>query len=146
MATAQLESLTDLYEQDETAWLEAMAKLVARKQYADLDHKHLSEFLTDMAKRDRREVYSRLVTLMCHLLKWQYQPDYQTGSWRSTIRQQRIELRMLLESGTLQNHANAILADAYTDARKRATDETGLKVNKFPKACLWHVDDLLADD
>ena len=60
MASTQAESLTVLYEQDETAWLEAMAELVAQRRYAELDHLHLSEFLADQAKRDRREVFSRL--------------------------------------------------------------------------------------
>jgi hypothetical protein len=145
MATASTESLTALYEQDETAWLEIMADLVARKQYAALDHRHLSEYLTDMAKRDRREVYSRLVVLLCHLLKWDHQPEKQTGSWRGTIREQRRELRLLLDSKTLKNHAEAVLADAYAEARKQAADETEMKLSKFPKECAWDIDDLLSD-
>jgi hypothetical protein len=145
MPTLQAESLSSLYEQDETAWLETMAGLVARKQYADLDHKNLSEFLFDMAKRDRREVHSRLVILMCHLLKWEQQPEKQTGSWRGTIREQRRELRLLLDSKTLKNHAEAILADAYADARKQAADETEMKLSRFPNECRWDVDDLLSD-
>jgi hypothetical protein len=146
MATLQTESLTDLYEQDETAWLEIMAELVANQQYAALDHKNLSEFLTDMAKRDRREVYSRLAILLCHLLKWDFQPEKQTGSWRATLREQRRELRLLLESGTLKNHAREVLADAYVDARKQAADETEMKLSSFPKTCAWDIDDLLRDD
>src|SRR2546423_1254457 len=104
MVILKTESLCDLYEKDETAWLEIMAKLAARKQFAALDTKHLSEFLSDMAKRDRREVYSRLVVLMCHLLKWEHQPEKRTGSWRDTIDEQRLELRLLLDSATLKNH------------------------------------------
>jgi hypothetical protein len=145
-AALQTESLSALYEQDETAWLEIMAELVANGQYGVLDHKHLSEFLTDMAKRDRRQVYSQLAVLLCHLLKWQHQPDKQTGSWRATIRQQRRELRLLLDSKTLKNHADAVLADAYADARKQAADETEMKLGKFPKECAQDVDDLLRDD
>jgi hypothetical protein len=146
MATVQTESLVTLYEEDETAWLEIMAKLVARREWAELDHQHLSEFLSDMAKRDRREVYSRLVVLMSHLLKWDHQPDRQSGSWRATIREQRLELRLLLESATLKNHARTVLSDAYHDARKRAADETELKPSEFPKKCAWDVEELLRDD
>src|SRR3954470_9132237 len=109
--------LGQLYEQDETAWLEAMADLVGRGRLDELDTAHLSEYLTDMAIRDRREVYSRLVVLLAHLLKWDHQPDKRTGSWRATIRHQRLELRMLLESRTLRNHAETVLAKAYADAR-----------------------------
>jgi hypothetical protein len=45
-----------------------MAELVAQQKFAALDHRHLSEYLSDMAQRDRREVYSRLVVLLSHLL------------------------------------------------------------------------------
>ena len=132
MASTQAESLAVLYEQDETAWLEAMAQLVAQRRYAELDHLHLSEFLADMAKRDRREVFSRLVILMSHLLKWQHQPDSRSGSWRGTIREQRRELRQLLESETLRNHAQSVLLDAYAEARKQASDDTEMSLGTFP--------------
>jgi hypothetical protein len=146
MSTAQTESLSALYEKDETAWLEIMAKLVAKKRFAELDHRHLSEYLTDMAKRDRREVHSRLVILLWHVLKWEYQPEKRTGFWENTIDQQRLELRLLLESGTLKNHASEILAGAFAVARKRAARETKLKLGQFPKECPWELDDLLGDD
>src|SRR6266478_283249 len=123
MTTVQAVPLDVLYEHDETAWLEAMAELAAQRRYGEMDHQHLSEYLSDMAKRDRREVFSRLVVLMADLLKWDYQPDQRCGSWRGTIREQRRELRQLLESGTLRNHAEAVLADAYADARRQAADE-----------------------
>ncbi len=146
MPTLQSESLTALYEQDETAWLEIMAELVAQKKYAVLDHRHLSEYLSDMAKRDRREVFSRLVVLLSHLLKWQFQAEGQSASWRGTIREQRLQLQLLLESATLKKHAESVLADAYANARKQAADETGMKLSRFPKECAWDIDGLLSDD
>ncbi len=146
MATSQAESLSVLYEQDETAWLEVMAELLAQRRYAELDHLHLSEYLKDMAKRDRREVFSRLVVLLSHLLKWQYQPQNRSGSWRGTLREQRRELRQLLESGTLRNHAQSVLEDAYAEARKQAADETELSVEIFPEECTWELDGLLSKE
>ena len=68
-------TLAQLYEADETAWLDAMADLIQQGQWADLDSPHLGEYLSDMALRDRREVKSRLVILMAHLLKWEFQPE-----------------------------------------------------------------------
>ena len=146
MASTQAESLAVLYEQDETAWLEAMAELVAQRRYAELDHLHLSEFLADMAKRDRREVFSRLVILMSHLLKWQHQPDRRSGSWRGTIREQRRDLRQLLESETLRNHAQLVLLDAYAEARKQASDETEMSLETFPQKRTWELDELLSEE
>ena len=145
MATLQTVSLDVLYEQDETAWLEAMAELAAQRRHSEMDCVHLSEYLSDMAKRDRREVFSRLVTLMIHLLKWEYQAENRSGSWRGTIREQRRELRQLLESGTLRNHAETVLGEAYAEARLQAADETELAIETLPIECAWGLDELLSE-
>jgi len=134
-----------LYEADETAWLEATADLIRNGRLHEVELKTLAEYLTDMAKRDRREVFSRLVVLLSHLLKGEQQPDHRSGSWRGTILEQQRELRQLLESGTLRNHASAVFADAYADARKQAAAETGLPRAAFPEECGWDLDGALAD-
>src|SRR5436853_1875141 len=108
MAQRTADALTDLYEADETAWLEAMAKLIRAKRYRALDYRHLREYLSDMAKRDRREVQSRLRVLLAHVLKWIYQPEIRSGSWRATILTQSRDLADLLEAGSLRRHAQAI--------------------------------------
>jgi hypothetical protein len=125
-------SLSDLYETDETAWLEQMAALAAAGDVAALDLKNLSEFLTDMAKREKREVIQRLVTLLVHLLKWDHQPDKRTKSWELTIQEQREELQDLLESAVLRNHAQQELGKAYQKAVRRAAVETDLEEKTFP--------------
>src|SRR6266540_3178234 len=101
MSTTVMLPLSALFERDETAWLEIMSHLAAEGRFVEMDHINLSEYLADMAKRDRREVSSRLVVLLTHLLKWEHQPSNRTGSWRGSILEQRRELRKLLESGTL---------------------------------------------
>jgi hypothetical protein len=134
-----------LYEVDETAWLEATADRIRSGQLGDVDLNTLAEYLSDMAKRDRREVFSRLVTLLAHLLKWEYQPERRSGSWRGTILEQQLELRQLLESGTLRNHATTVFTTAYANARKRAAAETELARTTFPEVCGWDLDGVLAD-
>src|SRR5436190_17614086 len=138
--------LADLYETDETAWLEEMARLVAERRFADLDVEHLSEYLSDMAKRDRREVLSRLTVLLAHLLKWEHQPEQQSRSWRGTILAQRRELSDLLESGTLRRYAGEVLAKAYQRAVQQAATETGLLPEVFPPECALSLEDVLAPD
>jgi hypothetical protein len=143
--TVEAMALSVLYGQDETAWLEAMSTLAAEGRYAELDYPNLSEYLADMAKRDRREVFSRLVVLLTHLLKWDHQPDRWGGSWRGTIREQRRELRQLLESGTLRNHAATVLADAYAEARRQTSDETESDIGVFPVENPWDLDEALQE-
>ena len=145
MTTAEAIKLDVLYEQDETAWLEAMAALASEGRYGEMDFPNLSEYLTDMSKRDRREVYNRLIVLLVHLLKWEHQPDQRSGSWRATVREQRRELRQLMESGTLRNHAAAVLADAFAEARLQAADESEMDVTVFPTVNPWSLDEILAE-
>lgn len=134
-----------LYERDETAWLETTAELIRQGQLDAVDLSILAEYLTDMAKRDRREVYRRLVALLSHLLKWDYQADHRSRSWQGTILEQQRELRQLLESGTLRNHAQAVWTAAYADARKQAAAETGMVRGAFAEECPWDLDGALAD-
>jgi hypothetical protein len=145
MATAEDLDLRVLFDEDETGWLEAMSALAASGRYAEMDFKHLSEYLADIAKRDRREVFSRLVVLLTHLLKWEFQPERRAGSWRGTIREQRRELRQLLESDTLRNHAETVLAAAYEEARRQAADETELGLDVFPETDARGLHELLAE-
>lgn len=146
MLAAPTQSPDTLYEQDETAWLERMADLIRTGRLEEVDYPHLAEYLTDMARRDRREVESRLIVLMLHILKWTYQPDQLSGSWRSTIIAQRQELEGLVNSGVLRRHAEAILETAYRKAVERAVAETGLPTATFPTACPHSLDRWLSAD
>jgi hypothetical protein len=136
----------DLYNKDETAWLDMMARLTAERRFDELDYEHLQEFLTDMARRDRQEVLSRLTTLLSHLLKWKQQPEHRSNSWVKTIEEQRLELRDLLESGTLRNHAQDVLAKAFERAVKLASIETSLSESTFPQTCPWSLEEVLEKD
>jgi hypothetical protein len=139
-------SLAELYEADETAWLEAMADLVHRGAYRELDYAHLEEYLSDMARRDRREVESRLVVLIAHILKWVCQPDQRSRGWQGTIVEQRQELARLAARGVLRNHAEAVLAEMYADGVERAVAETGLPAQTFPADCPYTLEQLLSFD
>jgi hypothetical protein len=144
MIQRAVESLSSLYESDETAWLEVMAELVQEGRLEELDYPHLAEYLADMARRDRREVESRLAVLITHLLKWIHQPDRRSGSWRGTIVAQRQELGDLLGRGVLRNHAESVLASTYAKAVERAAAETELPAATFPAECPYTLDQLLS--
>jgi len=146
MTTAQVHSPSVLYERDETAWLEAMAELIRLGRLDEVDYPNLAEYLTDMARRDRREVESRLTLVITHALKWAHQPDQRSGSWRGTIVEQRQELEGLVSRGVLRNHAEAVLVDAYHKAVERAAAETGLPAETFPLTCPYSLDQLLSAD
>jgi hypothetical protein len=135
-----------LYLADETAWLEQTARQVAEGRWDEVDRENLSEYLTDMAIRDRREVMSRLVVLLMHLLKWEHQSEKRTGSWEATIETQRLELRDLLESRTLFNHAQEVLGKAYERAVSLAAKETELPAETFPPTWPYTLAELIGQE
>ena len=137
--------IVSLYEQDETAWLERTARLVAEGRFEEIDPQHLSEYLADMARRDKREVLSRLTVLLAHLLKWDYQINQRNNSWQATILTQRQELRDLLESGTLLNYAREVRDKAYERAVKQAALESGAQEAVFPAACPWSLEEIVPE-
>ncbi|MGL6094956.1 MAG: DUF29 domain-containing protein [Fimbriiglobus sp.] len=125
-------ALPDLYADDETAWLDAMVELLDAADLAALDYDNLREYLADMAKRDRREVESRLVVVLLHVLKWVHQPAHRTASRRATLVEQRQELESLMDRGVLRIHAETVLPEVYRKAVERAVAETGLPTETFP--------------
>lgn len=145
MIANQTETLSELYEKDETAWLDAMAELATHGRAESLDLVNLAEFLESMANRDRRESSSRLLLLLMHLLKWEYQPEARTGSWRRTISEQRRQLREICESGALQNYIRARFEQTYDRARYQASIETDLPLERFPDRSPFTLDELLAE-
>src|SRR4051812_19816091 len=146
MTSLRTVPLAELYAEDETAWLDRMAELVRQRRLTELDLDNLTEYLSDMARRDRREGKSRLGGLMAHLLKWGFQPDHRSRSWRATIVSQRQELAELAGGGVLRNYAEAVLAAAYENTVELAAAETGMDIGKFPAECPYRLEQLLAAD
>jgi hypothetical protein len=138
-------SLSRLYDLDETAWLERSAQLIHAKRLRDLDYAHLREFLLDMARRDKREVSSRLRQLLIHLLKWKFQPRRRSRSWKASIINQRAELADLLASKTLTKHAKETLPQLYTQAVQQAATEMGVDEEELPEASPFSFEFLSAD-
>jgi hypothetical protein len=140
---------TELYEQDFFQWTQTTAALIRQGKWHEVDSESVAEELESLGKRDRRELASRLQVLVMHLLKWHYQPARRTEghSWRSTIRTQRLQLRLLLrDSPSLRPQVPPFVADVYPAARAEAGDETGLPETILPQECPWTAEQILDDD
>lgn len=138
--------LSSLYESDETAWLESMSRLAAEHRVEELDLENLSEYLADMARRDRREVVSCLTALLTHLLRWEYQTEQRSGGWKSTILEHRHELIDICESETLRNHARESLPLAFERARRLTAIETERELSTFPAVCPFTLEEILEEE
>jgi uncharacterized protein DUF29 len=126
----------DLYDQDFYQWTVRNAELLRSGRAPEADLAHIAEEIEDMGKRERRELLSRLSTLIAHLLKWQAQPDRRGNSWTATIRLQRKEIKDLLsQMPSLQRYLEQNLAKAYEYGVVTAVAETGLPSEAFPSTC-----------
>ncbi len=137
---------TTRYNDDFCDWTQATAALIRQRKWEDIDWKHVAEELEALGKRDRRELESRLVTLMLYLLKWRFQPERRRRgrSWRRTILEQRRQLAALLsDSPGLRPRTPEALARLYPHARQLSAAETGLPEETFPAACPWAASQIL---
>lgn len=138
-------NIQTLYEQDFYSWIQHHVALLKDSRFDEIDVDNLIEELEGMAKKDERELISRLIILIAHLLKWQYQPDVQGNSWSSSIIEQRAQILFLLEDvPSLRNKMPNAVHRAYPKALEIAVKETGLPV--FPKQCPYSEQQLLDED
>ena len=95
--TLPLRDTPSLYEEDFVAWADEQALLLGQGSWDELDLVNLIEEVRDLGNALRKELKSRLRVLLGHLLKWQHQPQKRSNSWLSSIREQREEIKELLE-------------------------------------------------
>ena len=78
-----------LYEKDFAEWLDVTSRLLREHRLDELDLEHLIEEIEGMAARERREIGSGVRVVLFHLLKWKWQPEKRSPSWRFTLAVQR---------------------------------------------------------
>ena len=79
-----------------------------------------------------------------HILKWDYQPDRRSNSWRGSIVEGRTQIRRLLKaSPSLKPYLNNIFVECYRDAVEQASAETGLLIDTSPVDCPYCLNQLL---
>jgi hypothetical protein len=135
------------YDADFYSWTQQTAELIQQGRTDEVDLEHVAEEIADMGKRDRRELRSRLILLLRHLLKWQMQPALRSASWRSTTVEQRIQIALVLsDSPSLRRIASHELTSLYLNAVRTAVSETGLAADTFPPYCPYSLEQMLGGD
>lgn len=117
-----------LYEEDFFLWskqqAEALRSAARTASNQQLDWENLAEEIESLGRSDRRELASRIATIIEHLVKLDQSPasDPRPG-WEQTIRRERAEIaRLLADSPSLQRDV-AVLATQET----RSTIELALR-------------------
>lgn len=143
-----MSALAELYETDYSNWAEKNIELLKSKRFEELDIEHLIEELGDMSRSERNELENRLIILLAHLLKWQFQyyqlsehlQGFEGKSWRNTIIGQRFRIaRRLRKTPSLKASLEETIEEAYLDAVELASKETGLSIELFPQQCPYSI-------
>jgi hypothetical protein len=135
------------YENDIVAWSKEQASLLRSGKLSALDIEHIAEEIEDVGKSEQRELASRMAVLLAHLLKWQYLPGRQSGSWQRTIKEQRKAIARRLKntpSLKVSIHDAEWFEDAWGDAVSIAIQETGM--DSFPEVCPWTIENILSEN
>jgi Domain of unknown function DUF29 len=122
-----------LYEQDYVLWLDQAVDLLRSQNLAEIDIENLIAELAEMGGSQKQAIESNLEVLLMHLLKYKYQPDKRSNSWRYTIIEHRLRLyKAFKHSPSLKRYFWQEFAECYLNARKLTSRETGLAISTFP--------------
>jgi len=136
-----------LYETDFYGWIQNQAAALRTRSLANLDFDNLVEEIESVGKSEKRELESRLESLLMHLLKWQYQPNFRSASWQITIKDQRRRIADHLEENpSLKNFVPKSHEKIYSYAVTEAAKETGMSDSTFPSECPWTFEQAMAPD
>src|SRR5918998_3947665 len=129
-------SRATVYDRDFYKWCLDEVEKLRERRLSELDASNLIEELESMGKEQRHALRSSYRLVILHLLKWQFQPERRTRSWRSTITRERVNIAdREQDSKTLRDQAPALVREAYRGAVLRAASETDLPGKAFPELC-----------
>ena len=133
-----------LYETDFYTWTQEQVRLLKTQQWDQLDTLNLIEEIETLGRRERQELRNRLGILLGHLLKWQFQPEKRSNSWLGTIREQRVQIKLLLQdSPSLKPYLDEVFFSVYELGLALAIRETELGEQVFPEICPYTLDQTL---
>ena len=123
----------NFYSRDYYLWLSHTARLISEGKFSEVDVANLVEEIEDMGRSEQRAVESNLVIVLLHLLKYKYQPEKRTNSWKASIREHRQRLKRASRlSPSLIRYFDEVFPECYQDSCSLAADETGLPLDIFP--------------
>lgn len=141
-------SLQDLYEIDDSLWLEETIKLLKKKRLNDLDLGNLIEELEALSKSQYQSVKSWLYRIIIHILFLEYwTEEYERNYryWCSEIAAFRFDLNNRLTTN-FKNKLTQELETIYQKSIKNVQLKSGLELNIFPQKCPYNLEQLLDDN
>jgi len=113
-----MKDLKSLYETDYALWLDRTIADLKERKLDSIDVENLLEEVNSLAGRERRELQSRLTTLLEHILKRRYLPMSECfRGWELTIKRSQIEIKKIIKaSPSLKSYLIESLPECYQDA------------------------------
>ncbi len=114
-----------LYESDYLLWIQETITHLKAGDFEHLDIENLIEEIEDLGRSQRKELESRLKTLIEHFLKRIYvNMPYCFNGWENTIREQRSQIEVLLNNyPSLKSYWDEHLNSAWIIALKYVRKE-----------------------
>lgn len=132
------------YDKDFYKWTKDQSTLLKKGELQKLDIENLIEEIEALGRSEKRALESHLVILLMHLLKTEYQAKKKTNSWKRSIENAKLEIELILrDNPSFKRLLPQFLSDAYETAIKKASIETGLSEDTFPKTCPFNLKDIL---
>ena len=136
--------LTSPYDLDYQQWLETTVTYLSDRNFEQIDLEYLVAELQAMGKSEKNALESNLLILLVHLLKYKYQPQKQSDSWRNSIVEHRRRIIQSFKySPSLKRHFDLVFDECYVDARQDAKTETQLLLTTFPEVCYFSKEEVL---
>jgi hypothetical protein len=108
---------------------------------------NIAEEIESLGKEQVHGLESQLSRLLMHLLKYEHQPSRRSRSWRVSMVNARIRIgRYLRDNPSLKPRVGELLPDAYRDAVKAASAESGIAINDFPPECPYTSAQIMDDE
>lgn len=121
------------YEDDVYGWSRHQAALLRQGRYDDVDMENVAEEIERVGRSQVASLRSCYRLIAAHLLKVLFQPERFTRSWQGTVVRERFNASAYLDENlSLEPRRADIFAEAYAQARRLASAETGMGLEAFP--------------
>jgi hypothetical protein len=132
------------YDEDFALWSAEQAALLRAGKLDRVDLENVAEEIASVGNSEEYQIDSRMEVLIAHLLKWQFQPEKRSNSWKASIVEQRVRIaRVLKRSPSLKSYPVGSVEGSFRIGVAEAIRETGLPETVFPTVCPYSADQIL---
>ncbi|WP_013323046.1 DUF29 domain-containing protein [Gloeothece verrucosa] len=139
--------MAQLYDQDFYLWIEETHELLKNRKFDELDLENLLEEIAAMGRSEKRELKTRLVVIIEHLLKlmfWDEEREYNQRGWKITVTEQKYQLLVLLQdSPSLRSYLDEVFLSCYKSSVKILAAMDNFPINRIPETPPFSLEEII---